>query len=61
MNDASPPRLLTLVDWAEQMLGVHAPHVNTLRKWAREGRITPQPIKIGKPYFVERNAKYLGD
>ena len=60
MNDASPT-LLPLVEWAEQLLGKYAPSVGTLRKWAREGRIHPQPVKMGKLYVVERNAKYLGD
>ena len=60
MNDTSP-RLLPLTEWAESLLGKHAPCVNTLRRWAREGRITPQPVKYGKLYFVERSAKYQGD
>lgn len=61
MNNAASPRLLTLTGWAEQLLGAHAPCIGTLRRWAREGRITPQPVKYGKLYFVERNAKYRGD
>ena len=60
MDHTSPP-LLPLIEWAEQLLGRHAPCVGTLRKWAREGRIHPQPVKIGKLYFVERTAKYQGD
>ena len=57
----SDPKLLTLVDWAERLLGVHAPCVNTLRRWAREGRITPQPVKYGKLYFCKPDAEYHGD
>ena len=55
------PRLLPLADWAELLLGKHAPCIGTLRRWTREGRITPQPVKMGKLYFVERTAKYQGD
>ncbi len=55
------PRFVPLVDWAESLLGKHAPCVNTLRRWAREGRINPQPTKIGKLYVVERNATYRAD
>lgn len=55
------PRLLTLAEWSKQLLGEHGPCLGTLRKWAREGRITPQPVKYGKLYFVEPNAKYNGD
>jgi predicted site-specific integrase-resolvase len=55
------PILLPLADWAKLLLGDHAPCVGTLRKWAREGRINPQPVKMGKLYVVERHARYLGD
>jgi predicted site-specific integrase-resolvase len=61
MNSISTPRLLTLAAWAETICGEHAPCITTLRRWAREGRITPQPVKYGKLYFVERHAKYQGD
>lgn len=55
------PQLLPLADWATARYGAHAPHINTLRRWAREGRIAPAPEKSGKTYFVEPTAKYQGD
>jgi predicted site-specific integrase-resolvase len=52
------PRLLSLPDWAKREYGDKAPHIGTLRRWANEGRITPQPTKSGKTWFVVPTAKY---
>jgi predicted site-specific integrase-resolvase len=38
-----------------------APHVNTLRRWVNDGRIQPQPEKIGRIWRVKREAKYVND
>ncbi|PMV79482.1 MULTISPECIES: excisionase [unclassified Pseudomonas] len=48
---------LTLVEWAADHFRT-PPSSNTLRKWAREGRITPPPIKHGRNYYVEPIACY---
>lgn len=48
---------LTLAEWAADHFRT-PPSPNTLRKWAREGRITPPPIKHGRNYYVEPNAHY---
>ncbi|MHC8396111.1 excisionase [Pseudomonas sp. LB3P93] len=48
---------LTLAEWASDHFRT-PPSPNTLRKWAREGRITPAPIKHGRSYYVEPNAYY---
>jgi predicted site-specific integrase-resolvase len=48
---------LTLAEWATDHFRT-PPSSNTLRKWAREGRITPLPIKHGRNYYVESNAHY---
>jgi predicted site-specific integrase-resolvase len=48
---------LTLTEWANDHFRT-PPSSNTLRKWAREGRITPLPIKHGRNYYVEFNAHY---
>lgn len=48
---------LTLAEWAADHFRT-PPSSNTLRKWAREGRITPPPIKHGRNYYVEPNAYY---
>lgn len=48
---------LTLAEWAADHFRT-PPSPNTLRKWAREGRITPQPIKHGRNYYVDANSQY---
>lgn len=49
---------LTLAEWAADHFRT-PPSPNTLRKWAREGRITPRPIKHGRNYYVDANSQYL--
>jgi predicted site-specific integrase-resolvase len=48
---------LTLAEWAADHFKT-PPSPNTLRKWAREGRITPKPIKHGRNYYVDANSQY---
>lgn len=35
------------------------PHMNTLRRWARAGKIFPFPKKHGRAYFVKEDARYI--
>ncbi|WP_244120589.1 excisionase [Burkholderia gladioli] len=53
------PKLIPLQVWAEQTFGEHAPHANTLRRWVRNGKILPVPIKVGRSYFVRPEAEYF--
>ena len=48
---------LTLSEWAADQFRT-PPSPGTLRKWAREGRIQPVPIKHGRNYYVEVDAQY---
>ena len=48
---------LTLEEWAMDQFK-SPPNLNTLRTWAREGRISPAPVKHGKRYYVESDACY---
>lgn len=48
---------VTLEEWAVAEFRT-PPSPNTLRKWAREGRISPAPVKHGRTYYVESNAHY---
>ncbi|KAA8555057.1 excisionase [Pseudomonas marginalis] len=48
---------LTLAEWAADHFKT-PPSPNTLRKWAREGRITPKPIKHGRNYYVDAHSQY---
>ena len=58
---AASPRYVTLDQWAVSMFGEHKPHFNTLRKWVNEGRIQPQPKKMGIRWWVVPAAEYVGD
>lgn len=50
--------LVTLTEWDKKLFA--KPHGrNTLRKWAREGKIQPRPILVGREYQVEEDAKYV--
>lgn len=51
-------KLITLEAWAEQIYGEHAPHIGTLRRWARDGKIVPAPRKQGRTYYVSPAAEY---
>lgn len=55
------PRLVPLKEWAKLVFGDYAPHVNTLHRWVNDGRIYPQPQKVGKNWFVKPTAEYKGD
>lgn len=51
-------KLITLEAWAQDQYGEDAPHINTLRRWARDGRIMPVPEKHGRTYYVKPDARY---
>jgi predicted site-specific integrase-resolvase len=48
---------VTLDEWASDHFRT-PPSANTLRTWAREGRISPAPVKHGRSYYVEQDACY---
>jgi len=52
---------VTLEKWARDRYGESAPTVGTLRRWCRDGKIFPLPQKHGRSYFLEPNARYVGD
>ena len=51
-------RYITLQEWAAMMFS-KIPHQNTLLRWVHDGRICPQPKKIGKAWQVKRDAQYV--
>ncbi len=55
----SMTRLMSLSRWLHQTYGPDAPTMETARRWAREGRISPSPIKCGREYFVAPHAAYF--
>jgi hypothetical protein len=54
------PRYITLQEWAKAMFS-RVPHNNTLLRWVHDGRIQPQPKKIGRVWQVRPNAEYVAD
>jgi hypothetical protein len=54
------PKYVTLQEWAATMFS-KVPHNNTLLRWVHDGRIQPQPRKIGKHWQVRPNAEYTSD
>lgn len=53
-------KLISLEVWAERRYDdVCRPTINTLRRWARESRISPLPEKHGRTYYVEEAAVYV--
>jgi predicted RNA-binding protein YlxR (DUF448 family) len=61
MSAVMQPKLVSLNDWAEMTFGEKKPHVNTLRNWVNNGRISPRPQKIGRGWYVKPNAEYRED
>lgn len=50
--------MLTLPEWDLALFnGRHS--INTLRNWARTGRIQPAPQLVGREYLVDPKAKYV--
>lgn len=54
------PRFVTLREWAQSTFS-KVPHNNTLLRWVGEGRIQPQPEKIGRIWRVKPSAVYRSD
>lgn len=46
---------IRLSDWLEREFSP-APAMRTARRWIKQGKIYPAPVKIGKAYYVEKNA-----
>ncbi|HJW23922.1 MAG TPA: excisionase [Rhodocyclaceae bacterium] len=50
---------IPLTEWAARNFDP-PPHRNTLMKWRAEGYISPLPIYIGRSYYVDENARFVG-
>lgn len=57
----APPRYVPLSVWSTAVFGEFSPHKNTLLRWVNDGRIQPQPKKIGRLWWVTPDAEYVGD
>lgn len=54
-------KLVTLQQWADRNYAGAPPHIKTLRRWCREGKIYPAPQKQGRTYYLVESARYVGD
>ncbi|MDD5393154.1 MAG: excisionase [Thiothrix sp.] len=52
-------KLVLLETWAKMRYPDLTPTIRTLRRWVKEGRIQPQPIKHGKYFRVREDAVYF--
>jgi hypothetical protein len=52
------PKLIPITTWAARTYDP-PPSIHTLRKWAREGRISPAPQLAGREYRVMEDAVYV--
>lgn len=58
MSTTAQRPLLPLPDWATLHYAKAIPHINTLRRWVKDGLIQPQPERHGRAYYVDPEAKY---
>lgn len=49
---------IPLSEWGRRNYA-RAPHINTLRRWAKDGLIKPKPQKHGRSYAVDPDATYV--
>lgn len=50
-------KLISLEAWVRETYG-DAVTIGTARKWAKSGKIRPQPEKHGRAYFCHPDARY---
>lgn len=54
------PRRVKLKEWAELMKLDPPPAEKTLRRWARDCWIHPPPVKVGRDWRVDEDARFVG-
>lgn len=54
-------QLVPLDTWAARRYPERTPHITTVRKWVRDGKIYPAPVKHGRGYYVQPDAQYVTD
>lgn len=53
-------RTMKLQDWAKEEFDEPVPSLPSLLRYAKNGMISPQPVKAGRCWRVERNARFIG-
>lgn len=61
MSAIRQQKYITLAEWASRTYGENQPHVNTLRRWARDGTIIPKPFKMGREFYVVPSARHVNE
>lgn len=57
---ATKPPKLSLEKWLIANFDP-PPSMDTARRWVREGKIYPLPMKVGRAYYVEQDAEYVDE
>ncbi|MCB1504271.1 MAG: hypothetical protein KDJ47_04770 [Hyphomicrobiaceae bacterium] len=52
--------LIPLAEWGSRHFDPPK-SIHTLRRWVRDNRILPAPVKAGREYRVHPNAQYVGN
>jgi len=60
-NTIGLPWYISVTVWIKLLLGEHALHQNTILCWVHKGRIQPQPVKIGRFWYVQKDVAYIPD
>ena len=55
------PARIPLESWIERHYPVKPPGIRTVRRWAREGKLYPPPIRHGRAYYIPADAEYRSD
>lgn len=58
---ADPVELMSIHVWAERAFRGAKPHENTVRRWARAGKLRPAAVRVGRAYFVYPCTVYTDD
>ncbi|XTZ40268.1 excisionase [Salmonella enterica] len=53
-------RRILLSEWAKEEFGDPVPGITTLNKYAKNGMISPPPVKVGRSWRVDVNARFVG-
>lgn len=53
-------RTQSLIEWATDEFGKHAPAYRTLLLIAKNNMISPPAKKVGKKWMVDKDARYVG-
>lgn len=53
-------RMVSLLEWAKDEFGSEAPSERVLKKYAKGQMIVPPPMRVGRRWMVDREARFIG-